>query len=38
MQRVRPTIFAVTAIGVSAVALGGCATEGYVNRHVDAKV
>jgi len=38
MQRVRPTIFAVTAIGVSALALGGCATEGYVNRHVDAKV
>ena len=34
MQRLRPAIFAAAAIAVSAVSLGGCATEDYVNQHV----
>ena len=33
MQKVRPAIFAATALA-AAVSLGGCATEGYVDKHV----
>ena len=33
MQKVRPAMFAATALA-AAVSLGGCATEGYVDKHV----
>jgi peptidoglycan-associated lipoprotein len=41
MQRIRPAIFAATAIAASAFSLGGCATKDFVNQQVateDAKV
>ena len=41
MQRLKPVIFAVTAMAVSTLALGGCASKEYVNARldvVDAKV
>ena len=34
MQRIRSAIFAATAITVSAISLGGCATKDYVNEQV----
>lgn len=34
-MRTRPAIFAATAIAVSALGLGGCATKDYVNERVD---
>jgi peptidoglycan-associated lipoprotein len=34
MKKIRPTIFAATAIAASALSLGGCATKDYVNEHV----
>src|SRR6202000_1922572 len=34
MQRIRPTIFAATAIIAGALSLGGCATKDYVNEQV----
>lgn len=34
MQRVRPAVFAAAALAVSALSLGGCATEDYVDKHV----
>lgn len=34
MKRVRPAVFAAAALAVSAIALGGCATEDYVDKHV----
>lgn len=36
MQNVRPAIFAAAALAATAFSLGGCATEGYVDRHVAA--
>jgi outer membrane protein OmpA-like peptidoglycan-associated protein len=36
MKRVRPAVFAAAALAVSAIALGGCATEDYVDKHVAA--
>lgn len=36
MQRIRPTILAATALTVSVLALGGCATKQYVNEQVGA--
>ena len=36
MQRVRPTIFAAAALAATALSLGGCATEDYVDKHVAA--
>src|SRR5208282_2547452 len=34
MQRIRPAIFAATAIAAGALCLGGCATKDYVNQQV----
>ena len=34
MPKVRPAVFAAAALTVSAIALGGCATEDYVDKHV----
>ena len=34
MQRIKPTLFAATAIAVSALALGGCASKEFVNAQV----
>ena len=34
MQRIRPAIFAAAALTVTALSLGGCATEDYVDKHV----
>ena len=36
MLKVRPAVFAAAALAVSAISLGGCATEGYVDKHVAA--
>lgn len=36
MQRIRPATFAVTALAVAALGLGGCATKEYVNERADA--
>ena len=36
MIRVRPAVFAAAALAVSAISLGGCATEDYVDKHVSA--
>jgi len=33
-MRVRPAIITAAALAISAISLGGCATEGYVDRHV----
>jgi peptidoglycan-associated lipoprotein len=37
MLRIRPTIFAATAITASALILSGCATKDYVNQQVSAE-
>jgi peptidoglycan-associated lipoprotein len=36
MQRIRPAIFAITALTATALSLGGCATKDYVNQQVAA--
>ncbi|HEV7960344.1 MAG TPA: hypothetical protein VGP01_04895, partial [Rhizomicrobium sp.] len=36
MQNVRPAIFAAAALAATALSLGGCATEDYVDKHVAA--
>ena len=36
MQKVRPAIFAAAALAATALSLGGCATEDYVDKHVAA--
>lgn len=37
MLKVRPAVFAAAALAISAISLGGCATEDYVDKHVSAE-